>query len=70
MKHILTIIILLSLFGAQKIQAQSTGLLVEADGGISPKNIALCKEAGLDIAVAGSSVFRAADPAAAIAAMK
>lgn len=31
MKHILTIIILLSLFGAQKIQAQSTGLLVEAE---------------------------------------
>lgn len=52
------------------LKAAFPDLLVEADGGISPKNIALCKEAGLDIAVAGSSVFRAADPAAAIAAMK
>ena len=52
------------------LKAAFPDLLVEADGGISPKNIALCKEAGLDIAVAGSSVFRAADPADAIAAMK
>ena len=45
-------------------------LLVEADGGISPKNIDQCKAVGLDVAVAGSSVFKAEDTALAIAQMK
>lgn len=36
--------------------------LIEADGGVIEGNIATCKEAGVDIAVAGSAVFRSKDP--------
>lgn len=36
--------------------------LIEADGGVIKDNIATCKEAGVDIAVAGSAVFRSKDP--------
>lgn len=43
---------------------------IEIDGGVSPSNIRLCKEAGGTVVVAGSSVFGAADPAAAVAAMQ
>lgn len=43
--------------------------LIEADGGICPDNIAICKEAGVDIAVAGSAVFHSADPKQTIAQM-
>jgi len=43
--------------------------LIEVDGGVSPANIALVKSAGCDIAVAGSAVFKAADPEAAVKAM-
>ena len=45
-------------------------LTVEADGGIGPKTIDACREAELDIAVAGSSVFNAEDTATAIALLK
>lgn len=43
---------------------------IEIDGGVSPSNIAVCKEAGATIVVAGSSVFKAEDPAAAVKAMQ
>ena len=36
--------------------------LIEVDGGVIEDNIATCKEAGVDIAVAGSAVFRSKDP--------
>ncbi len=36
--------------------------LIEVDGGVSEKNVALLKEAGVDVAVAGSSVFKSEDP--------
>lgn len=36
--------------------------LIEADGGVIEGNIATCKEAGVDIAVAGSAVFRSKNP--------
>lgn len=39
---------------------------IEIDGGVGPDNVADCARAGVDWAVAGSSVFHAADPAAAI----
>ena len=39
---------------------------IEADGGITPENVALLKDRGLDVAVAGSAVFRAEDPRAAV----
>lgn len=43
---------------------------VEVDGGVSPSNAVALRDAGASILVAGSSVFKAADPAAAIAAMR
>ena len=39
---------------------------IEMDGGASPKNFKELKEAGTDIIVAGSAVFKAEDPAAVI----
>ncbi len=36
--------------------------LIEADGGVFEDNITICKEAGVDIAVAGSAVFHSKDP--------
>ncbi len=43
---------------------------IEADGGIGAANIAACAEAGVDIAVAGTAVFKAENPAEAIEALK
>ena len=43
---------------------------IEVDGGVSPANAGALAEAGASMLVAGSSVFRAEDPAAAIAAMR
>jgi ribulose-phosphate 3-epimerase len=45
-------------------------LEIEVDGGINTENAASIAAAGADILVAGTAVFRAEDPAAAIAAMK
>ncbi len=39
---------------------------IQIDGGINPQNAAECRQAGVGIIVAGSAVFGAADPAAAI----
>lgn len=44
--------------------------LIEADGGVTPDNISVCKNAGVDIAVAGSAVFKSQSPKDAIVAMK
>ncbi|MBO7510868.1 MAG: ribulose-phosphate 3-epimerase, partial [Bacteroidales bacterium] len=43
---------------------------IDVDGGVSPQNASRLISAGADLLVAGSSVFRADDPAAAIAAMR
>jgi ribulose-phosphate 3-epimerase len=40
--------------------------LIEVDGGVAAKNIRDCAEAGASVFVAGSSVFGAPDPAAAV----
>lgn len=53
-----------------EIIARGLATRIEVDGGVSPKNAAALIAAGVDILVAGSSVFRADDPAAAIAAMR
>ena len=42
---------------------------IEVDGGISPENIGDVVRAGAEILVAGTSVFRTADPAAAVRSM-
>lgn len=44
--------------------------LIEVDGGIGLDNVQTIVDAGADVIVAGSSVFRADDPAAAIHALK
>ena len=58
--------------GALREELDRLGLnvLIEADGGISADNIALCARAGVDIAVAGTAVFKAENPAEAIAKLK
>lgn len=43
---------------------------IEVDGGINLSTAPLCKAAGASVLVAGSAVFRARDPAAAIAALR
>ena len=43
---------------------------VEVDGGVGPENASAVKKAGASILVAGSSVFKAKDPAAAIEALR
>ena len=62
-------------FGGQKFQPAMldklrelrrmgyTGML-EADGGVSLSNLPALKEAGLDVAVMGTAMYRSADPAA------
>jgi ribulose-phosphate 3-epimerase len=43
---------------------------IEIDGGIGPSNVESARAAGADVFVAGTSVFRAEDPAAAIDEMR
>lgn len=45
-------------------------LLIEIDGGVTTENASALLEAGADVLVAGSSVFRAANPAEAATAIK
>ena len=53
-----------------EIARRSLPCKIEVDGGVGPGNAAALHEAGVDIVVAGSSVFRSEDPAATIAAMR
>ncbi len=53
-----------------EILRQGSDCLIQIDGGADTKNAAALYEAGVDIIVTGSTVFKAADPAATIAAMK
>lgn len=48
--------------GATEREKHGYKYLIEVDGGVSEKNVALLKEAGVDIAVAGSSVFKSDNP--------
>ena len=43
---------------------------IEVDGGVNPTTAALCREAGADVLVAGSDVFRAKDRAGRIAQLR
>jgi len=49
---------------------KNTELLIEVDGGVSNKNSKKLSEAGADILVAGSSVFKAKNPLEAITTLK
>ena len=52
------------------IEEHQAHALIEVDGGITTDNAAEIIAAGADVLVAGSSVFNAPDPAAAIKALK
>ena len=54
----------------EMIQTTDSNALIEVDGGVNVKNAGRLKEAGADVLVAGSSVFKASDPATAIAQLK
>ncbi|MBQ9548861.1 MAG: ribulose-phosphate 3-epimerase [Bacteroidales bacterium] len=53
-----------------RIQAKGAHTPIEVDGGVDAGNALALKQAGASILVAGSSVFHAPDPAAAIAALR
>jgi ribulose-phosphate 3-epimerase len=46
----------------QRVDAERLGVELEIDGGINEKTAPLAGDAGVDILVAGSAVFRAEDP--------
>ena len=52
------------------VDFQALGTEIEIDGGIGPDNIGRAREAGAEVFVAGSSVFRADDPVAAVAELR
>lgn len=54
----------------QMIQEQGLDTLIEIDGGVTNQNAAALVEAGADALVAGSYVFNAEDPKAAIRSLK
>ena len=65
-------------FGGQKFMAEQVEKVrqlralgytghIQADGGVSLENLPLLKEAGLDVAVLGTALYRAANPEADIA---
>ena len=54
----------------QEIAKRSCSALIEVDGGVSADNAAALREAGADVLVAGSSVFKSADPLAAMQALR
>ena len=49
--------------------ARGLALDIQVDGGITADNLSAVTEAGANVIVAGSAVFRAEDPAATIATM-
>ncbi len=54
----------------KEILRRGLDVKIEVDGGVGPSNAAALADAGAEILVAGSSVFKAADPAAAVAALR
>lgn len=54
----------------QALRERFPHLHIEVDGGLGPSNIAVAAAAGANVIVAGTSVFKAADPAAAIAELR
>ena len=53
-----------------EIQGRGLDVKIEVDGGVSPGNAKALIEAGAEILVAGSAVFKAEDPAEVVAAMR
>jgi ribulose-phosphate 3-epimerase len=57
-------------FARKRVDSLGLATDIEVDGGIGPDNIRRAKEAGANVFVAGSSVFRAQDPVAAVGNMR
>jgi ribulose-phosphate 3-epimerase len=55
---------------ADEARRRGSAVWLQVDGGIGESTIAQAAEAGADTFVAGSAVFGASDPAAAIAALR
>ena len=54
----------------QEIDSRHLPCKIQIDGGITLENAPLCAQAGVDILVAGSSIYGAQDPGQAIAQMR
>lgn len=54
----------------KEIQSRGFDVLIEADGGISEKTASIASNAGVDVAVSGTGVFKAKDTAKAIEILK
>ncbi len=54
----------------KEILARKIDCRIEVDGGIGPSNASILAQAGADILVAGSSVFKSSDPAATASAIR
>lgn len=54
----------------KELRAAHPDLMIQMDGGINPETAALCREAGANNLVAGSSIFKADDRAAAIRSLR
>ncbi len=54
----------------EEANRQGIELDIQVDGGINPETAKLCREAGANVLVAGSSVFKASDRKAAIDALR
>lgn len=52
------------------IDRENPACRLEVDGGVDPRTARLCVEAGADVLVAGSAIYGAEDPSAAIAALR
>jgi ribulose-phosphate 3-epimerase len=50
----------------EMVGGRESSVWLQVDGGVTEETIARCAEAGADVFVAGSSVYGAADPAAAV----
>ncbi|HTZ23252.1 MAG TPA: ribulose-phosphate 3-epimerase [Streptosporangiaceae bacterium] len=50
----------------EMVGGRDSSVWLQVDGGVTEETIARCAEAGADVFVAGSSVYGAADPAAAV----
>ena len=55
---------------SEAIRGRDLDIWLQVDGGVSAETIERCAEAGADVFVAGSAVYGAADPAAAVEALR
>lgn len=54
------------LLKVRQIKEKNPSVLIEVDGGINAQTVLECAQAGVDVCVAGTGIFKAEDPAAVI----